>query len=233
MNWLYLALNLGALGLPLLLSFDKKVHFYKRWSKLIPAILIPLVVFIIWDVLFTAHGHWGFNDSYITGLKIFGLPIEEWAFFITIPYACVFIYDCLKYYGLFKMGQKTGKALAMILCAVLLVLAAFNIGKFYTSITFSGLSILILFLLIERSDFQFGHFFMAYLVILIPFFLVNGILTGSGIENEVVWYNDNMNLGIRLGTIPVEDVFYGMLLILMNVTIYEYLQAKSTSGESD
>jgi lycopene cyclase domain-containing protein len=72
-----------------------------------------------------------------------------------------------------------------------------------------------------------GRFYLAYAVILIPFFIVNGILTGSFIEQEVVWYNNEENLGVRIGTVPVEDIFYGMLLILMNVVIYEWLQEKN------
>ena len=64
---------------------------------------------------------------------------------------------------------------------------------------------------------------ISYLIMLIPFFIVNGILTGTGIENEVVWYNNNENLGIRLLTIPVEDFFYGMFLIGMNIMLYELL----------
>ncbi|MGC9342869.1 MAG: lycopene cyclase domain-containing protein [Bacteroidales bacterium] len=60
--------------------------------------------------------------------------------------------------------------------------------------------------------------------VLIPFLIVNGILTGSFIEEEIVWYNDMENLSFRIFTIPVEDMFYGMLLILMNVSIYEYFQ---------
>jgi lycopene cyclase domain-containing protein len=71
-----------------------------------------------------------------------------------------------------------------------------------------------------------GKFYLSYLWILIPFFLVNGILTGTGLENPVVWYNNDENLGIRLLSIPLEDVVYGMLLILMNITIFEWLQAK-------
>ncbi len=77
-----------------------------------------------------------------------------------------------------------------------------------------------------------GKFYLSYLFILIPFVLVNGILTGTGIESPVVWYNDAENLGIRLGTIPVEDTIYGMMLILMNVTIFETLQSKY-QGKAD
>ena len=72
-----------------------------------------------------------------------------------------------------------------------------------------------------------GHFYLAFGVILIPFLIVNSILTGSFIEGEVVWYNDVDTLGIRLGTIPVEDVFYAMLLILMNISIFEWLQERN------
>jgi lycopene cyclase domain-containing protein len=76
-----------------------------------------------------------------------------------------------------------------------------------------------------RSTFM-GRFYVAYLVAVIPFFMVNGVLTGSFIEEQVVWYNNKENLGVRMFTIPFEDLFYGMLLILMNVTIYEKLKAR-------
>jgi lycopene cyclase domain-containing protein len=57
---------------------------------------------------------------------------------------------------------------------------------------------------------------------LIPFFIVNGVLTGSWIDNQVVWYNDAENLGIRIGTIPVEDSIYAYSMILMNLFFFEY-----------
>lgn len=69
-----------------------------------------------------------------------------------------------------------------------------------------------------------GRFYVAFGVILIPFLIVNGILTGSFIDEPVVWYNNEENLRIRIGTIPVEDVFYGMLMLLIPITISEKLE---------
>ena len=73
-----------------------------------------------------------------------------------------------------------------------------------------------------------GRFYAAYLVILIPFTIVNGLLTGSWIGEPVVWYNNEENIAIRFLTIPVEDVFYGMLMLGMSVSIYETIKEKET-----
>ena len=75
-----------------------------------------------------------------------------------------------------------------------------------------------------------GRFYLAYLVVLIPFFAVNGVLTGSFIEEEVVWYNSSGNLSIRLFTIPIEDAAYGLLLMLMNTTLYEYFKSRQNKS---
>jgi hypothetical protein len=55
---------------------------------------------------------------------------------------------------------------------------------------------------------------------------VNGIHNGTGLDEPVVRYNNLENLNIRLFTIPVEDVFYGFELILLNLFIYLYLLRK-------
>jgi len=99
--------------------------------------------------------------------------------------------------------------------------------KAYTATTFISLSI---FLFVLKYYFKVSwlqQFFTIYPLLLIPFFIVNGILTGTGLEHPVVLYNDSENLGIRLLTIPVEDIFYGMELLLLNIFFNEKFKRRN------
>ena len=83
---------------PLFLSFEKNVAYSKKWKYLPVPFLITTIYFVIWDSIFTKYGIWSFNDKYILGYKIFLLPIEEWMFFIFVPFACLFIYESANYH---------------------------------------------------------------------------------------------------------------------------------------
>jgi len=72
-----------------------------------------------------------------------------------------------------------------------------------------------------------GRFYFAYAVLIIPFFIVNGILTGTFMNGSVVWYNESHTLGMRIGTVPLEDFFYAFFLILMNIAIIEWLEERA------
>ena len=190
-----------------------------------PAIGIPALIFITWDNWFTGMGVWGFNQRYITGLYIAHLPIEEVLFFICIPYACLFTYEAVNYYKKSDPLPDNGNRITWILIVGLLAVGIKNYDRWYPSVTFLATAVFLIFLTLIVRPAYLGRFYFAYLFILIPFFIINGILTGTGLPEPVVWYNDAENLGIRMFTIPFEDTFYGMLLILMNVSIFEYLQA--------
>lgn len=220
MNWLYLALNLGSIAIPLAFSFDKRISYYKSWKALFPAIGITAIFFLIWDFWFTAIGIWKFNYEYVFGLNLVNVPFEEWMFFVFIPYACVFIHESLKFYFIADPFEKYGKRVAILLSIILLVLAYMNLERLYTSVTFILLSLTLLFNVFSLHARFLGRFFMTYLVTMIPFAVINGILTAM----PVLIYNDDQNMGIRVGTIPFEDFFYSMLMLLINITIYENLK---------
>ena len=185
--------------------------------------MLTMGVFIPWDVIFTINGVWGFNSDYFLGFEIFSLPLEEWLFFICIPFACVFThYALLLYFPNLKLNKVATKAISISLVLILFILALANYDKWYTLVNFS-LAIPLTWLVYKYNPQLLKHFFLTFLVMLIPFFIVNGVLTGSWIDNQVVWYNDAENLGIRMGTIPVEDSIYAYSMILMNLYYFEYL----------
>jgi lycopene cyclase domain-containing protein len=222
----YLIVNLLALSMPLILSFDKRVHFYTQWKYLFPGIIFTMFLFIPWDVFFTLKGVWGFNPKHLLGIYFLHIPLEEWMFFVIVPYASLFTYEVLKAYIRRDYLGKYSKEISILLIILLLVIALFNFNKAYTSISFI-LTATCIFItqFILRADYM-GRFYLSYIVVLIPFFVVNGILTGSFIDEEVVWYNNLENLSVRLFTFPVEDSAYGLLLILMNTAIYEFLKKR-------
>jgi len=226
MNTLYLLLNLGSVSVPFLYSFHPRLQLHKRFLWIFISILLTMVIFIPWDVIFTLHKIWGFNDTYFLGIKFLSLPIEEWLFFICIPFACVFThYALLLYFPNLQLNKTSTKWISNGLMALLFVIAVVNYNKWYTVINFS-LAIPLTYLVYTYNIKLLQHFLLTFLVMLIPFFIVNGILTGSFIEDQVVWYNNAENLGIRMGTIPVEDSIYAYTMILCNLFLTEFFVNK-------
>ena len=220
-NLTYLLLMLGSLIVPLIFTFEKQVRFYSKLKYLFPAIIFSGAIFILWDIRFTESGIWSFNPEYVTGLEIINLPVEEWLFFLVIPYCCVFIYEVLKIQLPQFEKNNAFVALSLVLLIIFALLAYFARQKLYTFFTFFLLTIYFGYT-VFRNRFKkyYTNFYLAYFISLVPFLIVNGVLTAL----PVVEYNDVHNLGIRVFTIPVEDFAYFFLLLLMNVTIYEYLK---------
>ena len=191
------------------------------------SLLLTMGVFIPWDIVFTVNGIWGFNPDYFLDTEILDLPLEEWLFFICIPFACVFThYALLIYFPKMKLNIANTKNLAIGLITVLSIVTLFNLDKWYTLVNFS-LAIPLTLIVLKYNSKLLQHFFLTFLVMLIPFFIVNGVLTGSWIVDQVVWYNDTENLGLRISTIPIEDGIYAYSMILMNLFFFEYFSYRS------
>ncbi len=217
--WLYTILLLLSISVPLLLSFDKKLQFYKQWNIVLPSIAIVAVFYIICDVYLTELRVWGFNLRYIQNIFILNLPIEECLFFFVIPYASIFLHaSFVLYFPKLQLTNKFTKVISTLLLVVSLLLVILYFNRIYTVYAFSLLIIALIISFFDKTG-NLNKFYITFFIILIPFLLVNSILTGSFIPQEVVWYNNTENLGIRLFTIPVEDFAYGFSLILFNLLV--------------
>ncbi|MFN5182258.1 MAG: lycopene cyclase domain-containing protein [Bacteroidota bacterium] len=232
MRFLYLSIDLFSIAGPFLLSFDKRVAFYTRWKPLFLSIFLMMLVFIPWDILKTAKGVWGFNPKYLCGIYFFNLPIEECLFFVCIPYACIFIYECLNHYVKIDFFKKFYKPLLITFSFFLLITGLLNISRWYPSVTFPYSAILLFVMLYILNANYLSRFFFAYLITLIPFLFVNGILTGSFISEPIVWYSSKEILNIRIGTIPIEDTIYNLGMLSTVIIPYEYFKLKFKISKS-
>lgn len=224
---LYFWLNLLVIIGPFLLSFDKKVGFWRRWPPLLLSILVVSGFFIIWDIIVTDIGHWSFSIIYAGTLKIFNLPIGEWLFFISVPYATVFIYECVRAYSkekTFSIPRYVFLAIGLIGILPLI----FFLDKGYTVLM--GIVFLVTMILIgllRHEEFQSSWTLLALISTYIPFLIFNGIFTFL----PIVLYNINAIIGVRVVSIPLEDFFYSFTLISLYLFIYFPLRKFSFKEE--
>lgn len=224
MMGLYLLLDLVALAGPLALSFEKKVAFYKTWRVLLPAIFIIAIPFMVHDEFFTSSGFWGFNPSYLVGVYIGHLPIEEVLFFFIVPYACVFVYACCNAYFPRLNAKRINQMVQLLLLGYIVALLFIDPNGWYTiSVCISSLLVLVLWIRSGVND----HIGLGFILSLIPFFIMNGILTGSFLDEPIVWYSEEQKVAGRIGTIPYEDVLYAFTLIVGVILVKKLLNRKN------
>ena len=226
MKYTYLLIDFFTLLFPLILSFHARSSFYKTWKGFFPAVTISGIFFIVWDMYFTKLGMWGFNAQYILGIYLGNLPIEEILFFFCIPYACVFTFWCFKNRSKKSVSKKGAYIITALLTLLFLIIAFIYKDRKYTFSTFVVLALLHALAVYILKINWLLKFYLVYCVLLIPFMIVNGLLTGTGLAAPVVWYNSSGIIGPRLLTIPVEDIFYGMDLIMLNLLIFMPLSSK-------
>ncbi|MFN4083703.1 MAG: lycopene cyclase domain-containing protein [Bacteroidia bacterium] len=219
---LYAWLMLGSFAGPFALSFDKKVAYYKQWPALFAGIFVNGIIFILWDGWFSKTGIWGFSEIYTMPYRINHLPLEEWSFFVVIPYASVFIYACLKAYINKQPFGSSMHKITLIFFLITAILAIVFNNKTYTLVN-CGVAAVLLIINYYLKPAYMGYFWLAYFIHLIPFLLVNGVLTGAVTPEPVVWYNNNEIIGLRILTIPVEDTIYALTCLLLPINIMEWL----------
>jgi lycopene cyclase domain-containing protein len=220
----YLLLNVLILTGPLVMSFEKQIHFIDKWRHAWPAILIAAIPYLIWDSLATGT-HWWFNEKYILGWRLANLPIEEWLFFFTAPLAALFSWEVIKfYYAHDRKVQFMRRVRYAIYALQLCGLLFFAHGKEYTGLMLIFLGAAAISDRVLKTNLLLRTCMFIYLAVLSGFILIfNGYLTGR----PVVLYGEAYQLGLRIGTIPIEDFGYGISLILLVTILYEKFQTVS------
>lgn len=204
------------------MSFERKIKFYKNYNNLTFSMFSVGVPFLIWDIIAENKGDWMFNNKFICGLKIFNLPIEEILFFITVPYSIMFLYETFIYY-LTPKKISFNRNYLFLFAIIFLITAIIYYQQNYTFTVFLFLSILLLLVNISKLNFIKNQYLIYFIFFtFVPFFAVNYFLTSL----PVVIYNSKAILGIRITTIPLEDFFYSLCLIIGYLFTYEFAKEK-------
>jgi len=208
--------------MPLLLTFAPKVYYYRKMKSLATTILVISSLFIIWDLLATARGDWAFNKKYIVGVGIFGLPLEEILFFLTVPYSCIFIYETFRTYFQ-ERSVFYSRHLYSIIAICCFAIAVIFISKTYTATVFIMTSILLASArFCFKSIFSSSIYWLYILVCTFLFAIFNHVLTSL----PVVTYSPQAITGLRIGTIPIEDFFYNYSLLSFYLIVYLFAEQK-------
>ena len=222
-GWVILCTILG----PFALSFDKKVAFFRQIRFVFPAILLVGSCFLVWDDFFTRKEIWGFTPKYLAGIYLSKLPLEEVLFFLVVPYACVFIYACLGAYFPKLNPSAFSRVFSIVFCGFGLVLLVLGFGNWYTMSACILAILLVLVFDFWKKASWYPRFALTYTIAIVPFLVVNGILTGAVTPEPIVWYSENHIVGWRIVTIPVEDLYYNMGMLLPVVALYTFFARRA------
>ena len=245
MGSLYLLIDLLVISIPFAFSWHPRIRFVDEWKSFWPACFGVLVFFVLWDSLFTTSGIWGFDDRFLVGASFLKLPVEEWLFFVCIPYACVFTYFVARQtWPLPLSASLPSRAVVALILVLSLILALTHVERLYT-LTACSLAAAYSAWLLFRPPTWLSRMLKAQAVLAIPFVLTNGILTGLTfwtspvimtnpdlITEHIVWYNNAHNLAIRFFTIPFDDFFYAFALIGLNISTFEFIRERRSRNNS-
>jgi hypothetical protein len=173
------------------------------------------------NIRFLQSGIISFNENYLVGKNILNLPVEEWLFLLIISLFAFSVYILVN-----VKFENFEKPNLFFVVSILLLIgfayeAYFSRQKIVPFFVFFLLAIYFGYTLFRnRFKPHLTKFYISYFIVLIPFFLIKVFLN----KLPVILYNNEFTLGIRLVGIPVEQFANLFLIMLINITIFEYLR---------
>ena len=93
--WQYLMVLGACAAVTLPLEMIGGARVYRRPRAVLTTLGPVIAVFAGWDLVAVHRGYWWFSPCYILGLRLAGLPVEEWLFFAVIPVCALLTYEVL------------------------------------------------------------------------------------------------------------------------------------------
>ena len=229
----YLLLDALIVLFPLILSFRWRFRYYKFFPQLFGSIAIVGTAYIVWDVFVTAEGHWAFNDRYLAGIRLLGLPVEEILFFVVVPYSCIFVFENLEHF-LPDRKRAVDRRWSLVPAVLFLIGAVIFHAQQYTMAALASCGIFLVLAAAFHPEVLGSRNYWAYIGLsMIPFVIFNFMLTSLPVVTynpEAIWGGDGWWNG-RFLTIPLEDFFYNYSLLSLYLLAYLMLKRRFPADE--
>jgi len=92
----YLIILITLFLFSLFLKWKYRIHLYRSRKEMLIITAAFFVIATMWDTFAVYRGHWSFSGKYLIGIKIGLLPLEEYLFFLILPYFILTFYKFLK-----------------------------------------------------------------------------------------------------------------------------------------
>lgn len=223
-KYTFLLIDVLIFFVPMFLMLDKRFESKRTFNQLVPALLLMAALFTVWDLAFSHSLIRTFNPNYVIGFYFLGIPFEEYLLFLLTPFAVTVMYEYMTIVVPERMRQQNGNSFAMVLAVLFLFLAMAFRQHLYTFYTCLFSSLLLQFNVYFLKSQFLGRYFFVFAVALVPAMLIHGVLT----SHPVIQYSHTGISGIKLGTIPFEDIVLLLLQTLLVLTIFDgYKRGKS------
>jgi len=188
---------------------------------MLPAIIFSGTVFVLINNRFLDSGIISFNPSYMVGKTLYHLPIEEWLFLLIMSLFIFSVYILVNIR--FSNFEKSNLffAISVVLLLFFGFMAWASRPRLVPFFTFFLLVIYFGYTLYRRRfNVHLSKFYISYIIIVIPYFLFKAILNTL----PVILYNNDFTLGFWIFNVPVEEFGNLFLMMLINITIFEFLK---------
>lgn len=192
---------------------DVRLTLQQWWA----ASWFVILAYLIWDIAVT-DWWWNFSSELTLPLKLLGLPLNEYLFFLIVSYGCLQLWKCGTFF-LKHLKKKLASRKLFVVCSCLFFVVAVVSGThgLWYSTTVSLL--VTISALYAQSDTALRSYLFFYILGLV--FMLTTIFNTMLTAPPVVSYSPEIKTNIRLGTIPIEDYLYIVPFFLTTVSLYE------------
>jgi len=222
----FLLSALGLFVLPLILYLHKKIFKDGNFQAALGASLISAIIFSTLVVVLQLLGVLIYNTDKTIGVLFKDIPLEQYLLNFSFSFAAVSLYQYLNVRFPKNDLQQYSLAVSNLLLGLCIAFLFFGYSKWYTLLTFSTL-LLVLFLIEYVGKLRFMYrAYRAFVVMLVPFYLVYGILFWNGILKV----SQNGLFGLYIAKIPLENHFITLSMVLVSVYMFEFFKSKQATG---